>query len=110
MEVFHIVIKIIFIFFLFFSGLIFFALTVFYNSPNFHDYSSAMRTQFALLFNDNLFHIYIRLYNDHRISMSIAPLSMKINSISFENKNVVNKSYPDFWKDLETVGISCINS
>ena len=52
----------------------------------------------------------IDCHNDHRISMSIAPLSMKINSISFENKNVVNKSYPDFWKDLEIAGISCINS
>jgi 3-phosphoshikimate 1-carboxyvinyltransferase len=52
----------------------------------------------------------IECHNDHRIPMSIAPLSMKINSISFEDKNVVNKSYPDFWKDLETVGISCVNS
>ena len=52
----------------------------------------------------------IDCHNDHRISMSIAPLSMKINSISFENKNVVNKSYPDFWKDLEVAGISCVNS
>ena len=42
--------------------------------------------------------------------MSIAPLSMKINSISFKDKNVVNKSYPDFWKDLEIAGISCVNS
>ena len=52
----------------------------------------------------------IDCHNDHRISMSIAPLSMKINCISFENKNVVNKSYPDFWKDLEIAGISCVNS
>ena len=52
----------------------------------------------------------IDCHNDHRIPMSIAPLSMKINSISFENKNVVNKSYPDFWKDLEVAGISCVNS
>jgi 3-phosphoshikimate 1-carboxyvinyltransferase len=54
--------------------------------------------------------LIIDCHNDHRISMSIAPLSMKINSISFENKNVVNKSYPDFWKDLEVAGISCVNS
>jgi 3-phosphoshikimate 1-carboxyvinyltransferase len=52
----------------------------------------------------------IDCHNDHRIPMSIAPLSMKINCISFENKNVVNKSYPDFWKDLEVAGISCVNS
>jgi 3-phosphoshikimate 1-carboxyvinyltransferase len=52
----------------------------------------------------------IDCHNDHRIPMSIAPLSMKINSISFKDKNVVNKSYPDFWKDLEIAGISCVNS
>ena len=52
----------------------------------------------------------IDCHNDHRIPMSIAPLSMKINCISFENKNVVNKSYPDFWKDLEVAGISCVKS
>ena len=52
----------------------------------------------------------IDCHNDHRISMSIAPLSMKINSISFKDKNVVNKSYPDFWKDLEVAGISCVDS
>ncbi|MBL6872303.1 MAG: 3-phosphoshikimate 1-carboxyvinyltransferase, partial [Flavobacteriales bacterium] len=52
----------------------------------------------------------IDCHNDHRIPMSIAPLSMKINSISFKDKNVVNKSYPDFWKDLEVAGISCVDS
>jgi 3-phosphoshikimate 1-carboxyvinyltransferase len=52
----------------------------------------------------------IECHNDHRIAMSIAPLCMKVDSISFENKNVVNKSYPDFWKDLELAGINCVNS
>ena len=52
----------------------------------------------------------IDCHHDHRIPMSIAPLSMKINSISFKDKNVVNKSYPDFWKDLEVAGISCVDS
>ena len=43
----------------------------------------------------------IECHNDHRIAMSIAPLSMKVDSIKFDNKNVVNKSYPKFWEDFD---------
>jgi 3-phosphoshikimate 1-carboxyvinyltransferase len=45
----------------------------------------------------------IECHNDHRIAMSIAPLSMKVDSIKFDNKNVVNKSYPKFWEDFDRV-------
>ena len=45
----------------------------------------------------------IESYNDHRIAMSIAPLCMKVNSIKFDNKNIVNKSYPKFWEDFNKV-------
>ena len=45
----------------------------------------------------------IECHNDHRIAMSIAPLSMKVGSIKFDNKNVVNKSYPKFWEDFDRV-------
>ncbi len=37
-------------------------------------------------------------YNDHRIAMALAILSLKIGAISMENIDVVNKSYPDFFK------------
>ncbi len=47
----------------------------------------------------------IATYNDHRMAMSFAPLCLKAKSISIENKEVVNKSYPEFWKDLSKVGI-----
>ena len=43
----------------------------------------------------------IESYNDHRIAMSIAPLCMKVDSIKFDNKEVVNKSYPKFWEDFD---------
>ena len=43
---------------------------------------------------------------DHRIAMSIAPLSMKVNSIKLDDKYVVNKSYPKFWKDLKKAGLN----
>lgn len=45
----------------------------------------------------------IKCHNDHRIAMSIAPLSMKVDSIEFDNKDVVNKSYPKFWEDFNSV-------
>ena len=49
----------------------------------------------------------IKTHNDHRIPMSIAPLCMKTNYIKFDNKIVVNKSYPKFWNDLEITGMQC---
>ena len=47
----------------------------------------------------------IECHNDHRIVMSIAPLCMKVNSVKFDDKEVVKKSYPNFWKDIQNVGI-----
>ena len=41
----------------------------------------------------------ISTYNDHRMAMSFAPLSLKI-PIQIKDHKVVSKSYPNFWKDL----------
>ena len=43
----------------------------------------------------------IECHNDHRIAMSIASLCMKVDSIKFDDKEVVNKSYPKFWEDFD---------
>ncbi|MBI3379211.1 3-phosphoshikimate 1-carboxyvinyltransferase [Candidatus Gottesmanbacteria bacterium] len=53
----------------------------------------------------NLKGALIDTFNDHRIAMSmaIAGLAAKGETI-INNAEVVNKSYPDFWKDLEKVG------
>ncbi len=45
----------------------------------------------------------IECHHDHRIAMSIAPLVMKVGSIKFDDKEVVNKSYPKFWEDFNKV-------
>ena len=45
----------------------------------------------------------IECHNDHRIVMSIAPLCMKVDSIKFDDKEVVNKSYPKFWEDFDRI-------
>jgi 3-phosphoshikimate 1-carboxyvinyltransferase len=48
--------------------------------------------------------ILIRTYDDHRMAMAFAPLSLLIRQIEIEDYQVVEKSYPDFWKDLEIAG------
>ena len=42
----------------------------------------------------------IHTYNDHRMAMSFAPLSLVFEELQINNVNVVNKSYPNFWNDL----------
>jgi 3-phosphoshikimate 1-carboxyvinyltransferase len=46
----------------------------------------------------------IETYEDHRMAMAFAPLALKV-PITINQAEVVSKSYPDFWKDLELVGI-----
>ena len=41
----------------------------------------------------------ISTYNDHRMAMSFAPLSLK-TPLQIRDYKVVSKSYPNFWKDL----------
>jgi len=47
--------------------------------------------------------VSIATYQDHRMAMAFAPLAIKIPLI-IQDAEVVSKSYPDFWKDLEAVG------
>jgi len=42
----------------------------------------------------------VKTYDDHRMAMAFAPLTLQ-NSITIEDENVVGKSYPNFWGDLE---------
>jgi len=46
----------------------------------------------------------IQCYEDHRMAMSFAPLAMLGGSVEIMDPGVVRKSYPNFWKDLKTVG------
>lgn len=48
--------------------------------------------------------IFINTYDDHRMAMAFAPLALVVPKIEFEDADVVEKSYPAFWKDLEKVG------
>ena len=41
-------------------------------------------------------------YNDHRIAMSMAVVGL-VREIEIENREVVNKSYPEFWREFDRV-------
>lgn len=47
----------------------------------------------------------VKTYDDHRMAMAFAPLAL-LNSITIEDENVVAKSYPNFWKDLDKAGLT----
>ena len=42
-------------------------------------------------------------YEDHRMAMAFAPLAM-FQAVRIEDPSVVNKSYGNYWRDLETLG------
>lgn len=43
-------------------------------------------------------------YGDHRIAMCLAPLALLYDEVKVEDPDVVIKSYPNYWKDLESTG------
>jgi 3-phosphoshikimate 1-carboxyvinyltransferase len=45
----------------------------------------------------------ISTYNDHRMAMSFAPLAL-LGPIDINNPEVIEKSYPGFWKDMQKAG------
>ncbi|NND88217.1 MAG: 3-phosphoshikimate 1-carboxyvinyltransferase, partial [Flavobacteriaceae bacterium] len=49
--------------------------------------------------------ISIATYQDHRMAMAFAPLALCCD-ITIEEPKVVEKSYPTFWEDMETLGMS----
>jgi 3-phosphoshikimate 1-carboxyvinyltransferase len=51
--------------------------------------------------------IIIKTYQDHRMAMAFAPLALKV-PIEIEESEVVSKSYPSFWKDLQSIGFQIL--
>jgi len=47
--------------------------------------------------------VSIETYHDHRMAMAFAPLAIKV-SFDILEANVVSKSFPDFWNDIENIG------
>lgn len=47
-------------------------------------------------------------FGDHRIAMSAAVAASACkNSVTIQGAQAVNKSYPDFWRDLNALGVIC---
>jgi 3-phosphoshikimate 1-carboxyvinyltransferase len=50
--------------------------------------------------------IHFETYQDHRMAMCLAPLSLKWTNVTIENPSVVQKSYRSFWDDFATTGLT----
>ncbi len=48
--------------------------------------------------------ITLKTYDDHRMALSFACLSLIWKYIQIENPSVISKSYPNFWNDLNAAG------
>lgn len=46
----------------------------------------------------------IDTYGDHRMAMAFAPAALFISGLQINDAEVVAKSYPDFWRDMESAG------
>lgn len=49
--------------------------------------------------------VSVATYQDHRMAMAFAPLAL-LAPIKIEQPEVVAKSYPDFWRDMASLGIA----
>ncbi|HEX8268360.1 MAG TPA: 3-phosphoshikimate 1-carboxyvinyltransferase [Flavobacterium sp.] len=49
--------------------------------------------------------VVVNTYNDHRMAMAFAPLVLK-TSLKILDAEVVSKSYPAFWADLRSIGVT----
>ncbi|QBJ86916.1 3-phosphoshikimate 1-carboxyvinyltransferase [Chryseobacterium gleum] len=56
----------------------------------------------SISFKEPQEHISVKTYQDHRMAMSFAPFCL-IQELTIEDKDVVEKSYPMFWEDLESI-------
>lgn len=48
----------------------------------------------------------IDTYEDHRMAMAFAPAAIKFPGLRINNPQVVTKSYPQYWDDLEKAGFT----
>jgi len=48
----------------------------------------------------------IHTFNDHRMAMAFAPLAVCVPGIKIQNKEVVAKSFPEFWDELHNLKLA----
>ena len=49
--------------------------------------------------------VVFNTHDDHRIALSLAPLALRLQKVTINNPEVIIKSYPEFWKDVESMNI-----
>jgi 3-phosphoshikimate 1-carboxyvinyltransferase len=47
----------------------------------------------------------IETHHDHRMGMSFAIAGLKTADVKLDDENVVNKSFPQFWQSLQSLGV-----
>ncbi len=52
--------------------------------------------------------VTFKTYNDHRMAMACAPLSLKLGQVAIQDPEVVVKSFPNFWENLKQIGFKLI--
>ena len=50
----------------------------------------------------------IDTYEDHRMALAFAPAALRIKGLRINNPQVVTKSYPRFWEDLQQAGFQVL--
>jgi 3-phosphoshikimate 1-carboxyvinyltransferase len=48
------------------------------------------------------------VYNDHRMAMCLAPLAFLYSSVQVQDPEVVEKSFPSFWRELKKTGLKVL--
>jgi pentafunctional AROM polypeptide len=49
--------------------------------------------------------IFVDCHDDHRIAMSFSLLSVSMDELIISDYTCVNKTYPNFWKDMSSLGL-----
>ena len=49
-------------------------------------------------------HPVFKTYGDHRMAMSLSALALVFDEISIEQPEVVEKSYPNYWQQMQKAG------
>lgn len=57
------------------------------------------------IFGGNPKGVEIDTYGDHRMAMSFALAGAKTSGVTIKNPEVVAKTFPDFWRNLEKIGV-----
>ena len=51
--------------------------------------------------------VFFNTYSDHRIAMALSGLVFKLGNATFDHPEVVVKSYPSYWSDIQTILCEC---